>query len=161
MARVKHGQDDWLSYNITTCTLDGKFHLAAPREKECVIFALDYYRKKALYRLFGFVVMDNHIHFVIQPAPGILLGNIIRDLKRWTSHHNCSKPPGCPLWERRYDDNRITSTAELWSVLKYIHANPTRANIAARPEDYAWSSVHNYLDSPKAIIEIDADWWQY
>ena len=161
MARVKHGQDDWLSYHISTRTVDGEFHLADPREKERIVTALAHYRDQGRYKLFGFVVMDNHVHFIIQPVPDVLLGNIVRDIKKWTATHNHSKPPGCPLWERRYDDNRITSTEELWSVLKYIHANPARANIVVTPEDYAWSSVHNYLQNGKAIIEIDSDWWQY
>ena len=161
MARVRHGQDDWLSYHLTTRTVDGEFLLAPPAEKRKIIAALAHYRAKGHYRLFGFVVMDNHVHVVVQPTPGSSLSGIARNIKTWTSTRNAVKPPGCPLWERRFDDNRIKSAEELRSVLKYIHNNPVRPGIVARPDDYAWSSFHNYLGNDKAAVEIDSDWWQY
>ncbi len=46
MARVKHGQDDWLSYHISTRTVDGEFHLADQREKERIVTALAHYRNQ-------------------------------------------------------------------------------------------------------------------
>jgi putative transposase len=161
MARVKHGQDDWLSYHITTRTLDGEFFLAEPAEKQRIISTLAHYRAQGRYRLFGFVVMSNHVHFVIQPSPDESFSEIARDFKTWTSGHNAAKPPNCPLWERRFDDNRIKSTEELWSVLKYIHNNPVRAGIVSKAEGYEWSSFHSYAQDRKAVIEIDSDWWQY
>ena len=120
MARVKHWQDDWLSYHITTRTVDGEFLLASPAEKGRIVAALAHYRVRGHYKLFGFVVMSNHIHFIIQPAPYMSLSNIVRDVKTWTSSRNTTKAPGCPLWERRFDDNCIKSTEELWSVVKVL-----------------------------------------
>ena len=161
MARVKHGQDDWLAYHITTRTLDGEFYLASATEKERIVATLSHYHAAGRYQLFGFVVMSNHIHFVIQPAFNESLDDIVRDIKTWTSSQNVAKPPGCPLWERRFDDNRVTSTDELRSVLTYIHNNPVRAGIVPRPDDYEWSSFHNYAANGRAVIEIDTDWWRY
>ena len=161
MARVKHGQDDWLTYHITTRTLDGEFFLASSVEKQRILTTLAHYRGQGRYRLFGFVVMSNHVHFVIQPATDESFSDIVRDIKTWTSTRNMAKPPGCPLWERRYDDNRIKSADELRSVLTYIHNNPVRAGIVAQPKDYRWSSFHNYAGSGRDVIEIDSDWRQY
>ncbi len=144
MARVKHGQDDWLSYHITTRTIDKQFYLASDVEKHRIVQALDFYRRKAFYRLFGFVVMSNHVHFIIQPLPGVSLSKTVRNIKAWTSQNNQTKPTHQPLWERRYDDNRIRSSKELWSVLDYIHANPVRAGMASAPGAYQWSSIGNY-----------------
>ena len=61
--------------------------------------------------------------------------------------------------ERRYDDNAVRSDEELRGVLKYIHLNPVVAGITSVPEDYAWSSVHNYIKDGKALIDIDDEWW--
>ena len=158
MARIRHGQDDWLAYHITARTLDGDFFFASPAEKQRIVTTLSHYRCKGLYRLFGFVVMSNHVHFVIQPLPDESLNDIVRDVKTWTSTRNTAKPPGCPLWERRFDDNRITSVEELRSVVTYIHNNPVRAGIVSRPEEYEWSSFHNYAGNGREIIEIDTDW---
>ena len=89
------------------------------------------------------------------------MSEIVRDFKSWTSRTNAQKPAGKPLWERRYDDNFVTSAEELQRVLEYIHDNPVRAGVVGSCEEYAWSSAHSYLRDGREIIEIDADWWQY
>ena len=160
MARRVHGQDDWLCYHITTRTIDKEFLLANDREKEKILSTLEFYRNKGRYRLFAFVLMDNHLHMVIEPAIGEQFSEILRDIKTFTSRNCLSKPPNCPLWEERYDDNRIESSQELWSVVNYIHNNPVKAGLARQPDDYPWSSVHNYSESGLAKIEIDCDWWK-
>ncbi len=161
MARVKHYQQEWLSYHITTRTKKQEFHLRNSKEKLSIINTLDFYRRKKSFKLFGFVVMDNHLHFVIQPLADWQLGEIVRDIKSWTSRSNKLKPPGQELWERRFDDNCVKSAKELRNILEYIHNNPVRAGMAKRPEDYVFSSFHNYFDSGKQTIDIDSDWWQF
>jgi REP element-mobilizing transposase RayT len=161
VARVKHGREDWVTYHVTSRTAGRAFLLVHDEDKRVVISALDFYRRRGQYKLYAFVVMSNHLHVIIQPAPGIRLGDIVRNLKAWTSRHNRCKLRGRPLWERRYDDSRIKSAAELREVIRYIHDNPVRAGIAETPEEHAWSSVHNYAGSENRAMEIDSDWWQY
>jgi len=160
MARVRHGQDDWLSYHITTRILEGQFFLMRPSDKRVILAGLEFYRKRGDCELYGFVIMNNHIHVIIQPAQGITLARIVNGLKTWTSRRNSAKC-GSGLWERRYDDNRINSQKELRSVLQYIHNNPVRAGIVTEPQAYPWSSIHNYLQDGRELIEIDTDWWSY
>jgi putative transposase len=112
-------------------------------------------------KLLGFVVMDNHVHLVLGLTDRCSLGELMRDFKTWTSNRNSSKPDGSPLWERRYDDNRIQTSRELSQVLKYIHGNPVRAELVDSAEQYPWSSVHNYLRNGRQLIELDEDYWEY
>ncbi len=157
MARVRHGDEEWCAYHITTRTLGGKFLLSRAQDKQVIVSALEFYRDRKDFELYGFVVMDNHIHLVLRPAEGIGLSAIVDRLKTWTSRRNFTKR-GSALWERRYDDNRIKSRKEMQSVLRYIHGNPVRADMASRPEDYLWSSVHNYAGNGQCLIEIDTEW---
>jgi len=156
MARVKHGQDDWMSYHVTTRTLNGHFRLERPSDKRLILSAMDSYRRRGDFKLYGFVIMSNHVHVIIHPAPGVLLARIVNGIKTWTSRRNSAKPSGS-LWERRYDDNKIKSDKELRSIVKYIHNNPVRAGIVSDPQAYPWSSVHNYLRDGRELIEIDVD----
>ena len=160
MARVHHGQAEWMCYHVTTRTADRRFYLAQPEEKRKILSALAFYRRKGRYKVFGFVVMNNHVHVLLQPACGQRLSDILRDFKAWTSRQNASNPRGAPLWERRYDDNEIHSRGELRRVLAYIHNDPVHVGLAPTAEAYRWSSVHNYLDNGLQVIETDADWWQ-
>jgi REP element-mobilizing transposase RayT len=160
MPRIRHSQDECAVFHVTTRTLAQEFHLRPAGEKHQIIKTLDFYRRRGRFRLLGFVVMDNHVHMLIAPSVGRRLSDIIRDWKVWTSRRNRSKPAGEPLWERRFDDNRIDTSRELREVLEYIHDNPVRAGVVGRAEEYPWSSVHNYLSDARAAIEVDTDWWE-
>jgi len=46
----------------------------------------------------GYVIMDNHVHLLIQPSPGKYLSDIVCNFKKWTSRHNRSKPMDGELW---------------------------------------------------------------
>jgi len=158
MARVKHYDDSCAVYHVTARTRGGAFHLASVRDKQVLLQAMDFYRRRADCRLFGFVIMDNHTHLVIRPRPGLALSEFADRFKTWTSRHNSAKRAGTTLWERRYDDNAVRDEPELRDVIAYIHNNPVRAGLVQRAEDYTWSSIHNYLEDGHALIEIDTDW---
>ena len=46
----------------------------------------------------------------------------------------------------------------LWAALRYVERNPVRAQVVARPEEYAWSSAAAHLgaNSPSALLD-----WQF
>jgi putative transposase len=158
MARVHHQADPWTCFHVTTRTTNGEFYLAPEEAKQCFVDTLAYRRSLGEFSLVGFVVMSNHVHFVIQPKPSYDLPTIVQRIKSWTSRNNPTKPPLIPMWERRFDDNRIGSEAELRDVLLYVHDNPVRAGICNAAPDYAWSSVHNFLNTGRSVIEIDTSW---
>lgn len=49
------------------------------------------------------------------------------------------------LFEKRYHALLVDADEYLVTLLRYIHLNPVRANLAASPDDYPWSSHHAYL----------------
>ena len=158
MARVHHWQEDWASYHVTTRTVDKAFHLVDEKDKRIVICALDFYQRRGEFDLFGYVVMGNHVHLVLQPSPGRRLADVMRDFKKWTSRCNAAKAPGQPLWERRYDDNLIRTPEEMLAVLAYIHSNPVRAGIVEDPSDYPWSSARDYAGRDDGVLEVTTNW---
>jgi len=158
MARAKHYSEANAIHHVTTRTLERKPYLAKPVDKQLVLNALDFYRRRGDFALYGFVVMDNHLHIVIRPKNGCGLARIADNLKTWISRRNSAKPAGSRLWERRYDDNAIQSQREMHQALDYLHNNPIRAHLVERAGEYPWSSIHNYLGGGKALIEVDTDW---
>ena len=52
------------------------------------------------------------------------------------------------FWQRGggYDRN-LWSPEEIHEKIHYIHANPVRRGLVVRPEDWPWSSVHDYTGS--------------
>jgi len=67
------------------------------------------------------------------------------------------------IWQKGagYDFN-IYTYGKLLEKIAYIHANPVRAGLVSRPEDYAWSSAADYLGLPSphgvCITMPEAGW---
>ena len=153
MPRVKHYFEKGHVFHITTRTKGQVHAFATDASKRIVIASLSFYRQRGDWRLFGFVIMGNHVHLVAQQT-SVGLSSVVGNFKKWVwtrlapaDHDN--------LWERRFDDNAITHPRELQDVIQYVHNNPVRAGIVGRQEDYFWSSARNYADLEPVAMEID------
>jgi hypothetical protein len=49
----------------------------------------------------------------------------------------------------------VASAAALRAVIDYIHANPVRRGLVARPEDWEWSSARWYAGLRPVKLEMD------
>jgi REP element-mobilizing transposase RayT len=70
--------------------------------------------------------MNDHIHVVVEPAPGRRLETIVQEWKSYTTHR-LSKGTSrtSPVWLDEYFDRVIRSEAELTGKLNYICGNPS------------------------------------
>jgi len=49
------------------------------------------------------------------------------------------------LFQGRFFDRALRTVKEYQEKVEYIHMNPVRVGLAQRPEDWKWSSVHDYM----------------
>jgi len=49
------------------------------------------------------------------------------------------------LWQRRYIDHCLRDERDFANHVEYIHNNPVKHGLVARPTDWAFSSIHRYL----------------
>jgi putative transposase len=85
--------------------------------------------------------MTNHFHLLLRPESGQSISRILQSLTvthtwRYHKRHRSSGH----VWQGRFKSPVIQDDAHLLTVLRYIEANPLRANIVADPSDYRWSS---------------------
>jgi putative transposase len=92
----------------------------------------------AHYRLYGYVVMDDHVHVVVQPFGDRALGSILKNWKSYTAHV-IQKMRGMAgsLWQKDSYDRIIRDEAELLEKLQYMMDNPRRRWPEVR--DYQWA----------------------
>jgi len=116
------------------------FHKAEDYEAFLRILALGCERIDM--RLLAWCLMPNHFHLVLWPAGD-------GDLARWmqwvtTCHvrryHRHYKGSG-HVWQGRYKSFVAQDTTYLLNLLRYVERNPVRAGLAARAEDWHWSSA--------------------
>ncbi len=151
--------------------------------RDIAIDSFKYCQQNKSLELYAYVIMSNHIHLMARSASGDLSGTI-RDFKNYTSHkfieniqtgiesrsdwmkvvfeyHGKFKNKQVnQIWTHENHAEEIFSQKFIEQKIAYIHANPVRAGIVNRPEDYLYSSARNYaeLESPIDIIKADFKW---
>lgn len=79
-----------------------------------------------------FVVMPNHVHWLVQPFEGHELEILLQTIKRYTSTQmtRLGRKTG-KVWQKENYDHIIRNCRELESVRRYIAENPKKAGLTA------------------------------
>jgi len=169
------------TYFITAVTRHRAAILNRPEVVSIILEQLKFYRKKYEFKLCAFVLMPDHIHFIII-ANEKLVGAILRDMKSMISRRvidtwkatsegqNLLQQFQLPEAEKRqhrwaiWQAGNWTTLLEVESSIEtrveYIHANPVRAGLVAQARDWPFSSARWYADRCCVGIEIELDWLQ-
>jgi REP element-mobilizing transposase RayT len=92
----------------------------------------------------AWAIMSNHLHLLLRtPRP-----NLAKGMQAFLSAYvlyaaRRQRRPG-HLFQGRYKAEMIEDEIYYWTVSRYIHLNPVRAGLVARPEDWEWSSYPGY-----------------
>lgn len=120
----------------------GPVWLKDPRVAKIVIDALRFCEGNLnLFELIAFAIMANHVHILIQPKAE--LSKITRAIKGFTAReaNKILHRTGKPFWQVKSFDRWVRNEEEFNKIIRYIEGNPVSAGLAARIEDYPWSSA--------------------
>jgi REP element-mobilizing transposase RayT len=170
-------RDQSKAHFITATVVDWVDVFSRKAYRDCIIESLDFCIKNKGMILYGFVIMSNHIHLIIQSDKN-KLSDLIRDFKKFTAKtilHKIETEPesradwmlkrfvfACKshsrnekyqFWQYGNHPEEIFSEKFFWSKLDYIHLNPVRAGIVAKASHYVYSSASNYVND-NGIITI-------
>jgi REP element-mobilizing transposase RayT len=101
---------------------------------------VELYCRKLAYRLYGFTLMPDHLHVLLNPAVSKSpLSRWLDLFKSFTTHEYMKMGYRGPLWQASAHDHvcRRGETAE--KVVAYIAKNPVRAGLAERWQDWPWT----------------------
>jgi putative transposase len=98
----------------------------SPEERTQVVSALRHFDGER-YLLFAFVVMDDHVHVILQPAEGWALEVLVHSWKSFlvSLWHKAGHRAGS-VWQPEYYDRIIRSDAEMLETARYVVGNPVR-----------------------------------
>ena len=109
------------------------------------------------WRLHAWVLMSNHDHlFVETPEPNLAAGMQYFN-GSYTSYFNRRHRCCGHLFQGRYKGHLIEEQGYFLEVSRYIHLNPVRAKMVARPEQYAWSSYGSYRRENRTLPWVTSD----
>jgi putative transposase len=118
---------------------------------------LETVRRRYGFVVAGYVLMPEHVHLLTN-EPGVSsLAVVMQVLKQQTSR-KLKNSGTSQFWQRRYYDFNVYSEAKTIEKLKYMHRNPVRRGLVAKPEDWPWSSFRHYFTGNPGTVEIESEW---
>jgi putative transposase len=112
------------------------------------------YKSRYPFVLYGYVLMPNHVHLLIETGK-TPLSKILQGInQRYTMYFNWKYETVGHLFQGRYKAILCHKEEYLLNLIKYIHNNPVRARLAADADGYPWSSHRLFLKpTTKGIVD--------
>ena len=107
--------------------------------------------------VYGYVVMPEHIHMLVNEPEQGPLSRVMQSLKQSVARTLALRAAD-PFWQARYYDFNVWSEHKVVEKLRYIHRNPVTRGLVARPEDWVWSSFLHYANGEVGRVEIESQW---
>ena len=110
----------------------------------------------------AYVLMTNHVHLLLTPAPADSAGLLMKHLgQRYVQYINRTYQRSGTLWEGRFRSCLTQSEEYVLACYRYIELNPVRAGMVMRPQDYRWTSYHaNGLGKANALLTPQDQYWR-
>jgi len=137
---------------FVTSTIIGNVPVFSDEENARVLVNCMYnFRKQGRYLLLAFVVMPTHFHALLVPNGKYNISQIMHSIKRSSSRLLTlgGKKLGS-IWLPSFYEHVIRNKKDFNEKFKYLLANPVKAGLVAKPEEYQFSSA-------KPVYETDFD----
>ena len=136
-------------------------------------------RRRFGMRIYGYVVMPEHVHLLLsEPECGTLadamhylklsftkrLYGLIRAVPQVlvpvldANLGTRANLGSGPFWQKRYYDRNVRDAREFTVKLRYLHWNPVKRGLVKAPGDWKWSSFRHYASREMGIVEIESEW---
>ena len=131
-------------YLVTCVTCDRVvlFHdLYAARQ---VVQALRYASSSGRAETLAYVVMPDHLHWLLSLGDGMRLSFVVGAVKRHSARriNEAGNLAGRRVWQRGFHDHALRNDESAQQAARYIVANPVRAGLVCRLGDYAlWDAI--------------------
>ena len=107
------------------------------------------------WRVFSFVLMPNHFHLFLQtPQPNLSAG--MHDLNcGYAGYFNHRHGRVGHLMQGRFKSVLVEEQGYWLELSRYLHLNPVRWDLTARPEGWPWSSYAGYHRPARRVPWVD------
>ena len=153
---LKRYQQTRQSPFVTFCCYHRRPLLLADASKRIFEAALERVWRSFQLRVYGYVVMPEHVHLLVSEPGRQTLADALKSLKQGVSRRLLGD--GRHFWQKRYYDFNIRNHPQFLEKLHYIHGTPVKRGLVARAEDWEWSSFRHYATGSEGSVEIESEW---
>ncbi len=128
------------AYLITTVTHRRERLFEEPVCARAVIHALRHATEQGFAHTHAFVVMPDHLHWLMSLGEEIGLSATVGRVKgtsaRWIN--SALNRTGLAVWQPGFHDHALRTEEDVRGIARYVVANPLRAGLVAQVGDYSW-----------------------
>jgi putative transposase len=134
--------DRWF---FISCRLLPGRRILSESEFACLARVIHERREEHGFLLTAWVFLPDHWHAIFYPGYPLTISRVMESIKDGaTKRLNRSRREAGMLLQPRFFDRALRTVREYHEKVEYIHLNPVKAGLVAHPEDWPWSSVHDY-----------------
>jgi putative transposase len=144
------------AYFITSVTYLRQRFFVDDDNCNILLRVLQFYRDRLNFSIFGYVILPDHFHAVIQVPEDKSISTIMHSTKRGSAYQiNQSSNRRGPVWQAGYYEHVIRDEKDLKGRLDYIHNNPLKAGLVKELEEYKYSSYRCYYYDDNSVFGVD------
>jgi putative transposase len=137
-------------------------------------------RQETGFLLIGWVLMPEHLHFLIKPEPAEATSRFMPELQKRTAQRMIATLAGSPhqrwcramlarlrlppsvhcdsryrVWQRRFVPFNVYTEKKRTEKLNYMPNNPVKRRLVSSPDQWPWSSFRFYYLNDSSVLTID------
>ena len=178
MGRSRYTIREEKAPHFLTCTVLNWMPLfTRPQMADIILNALSYRQEHHGWKLYGYVIMENHLHLIVQADS---LRTEVAHFKSYTARQLIDYLQACraerllkqmaffrkahkqdrdyQCWEEGSHPQLIQNERMLRQKLDYIHLNPVKRGYVDEPEHWRYSSARNYAGR-NGLIPVYKAWF--
>jgi len=131
-------------YLVTTVVRNRKQIFRWLSAGRVIVEALQFANKSGRASTLAYVVMPDHLHWLMSLGNRASLSDVVGMMKCHTSKrvNELTGGTGRGIWQRGFHDHALRRDEDIAHVARYIVANPLRAGLVQRVGDYSlWDAV--------------------
>lgn len=126
------------AYFVTTVTAQRRRLFQVSANAHLLQQTLFEYRDKEGFLLHAYVIMPDHLHAILTPAPDVSLEKAMQHIKGGFSFRLKSK---LDVWMRSFNQTQVLSGDKYLAAMRYIEENPVRSRLVASAVEYSYGSA--------------------
>lgn len=149
-------------YHILLRGINKQVVFEEDEDREKFIGCLNHYKDISSYSLYGYCLMDNHIHLLMKEGKEPISYTMKRISVSYVAWYNRKYDRIGHLFQDRFKSEVVETDEYLLAVLRYIHQIPLKVGKTKSVAKYKWSSYGEYIgqsgiDGTGAIAGIFAN----
>jgi putative transposase len=156
MARKMRAEVEGGLYHVITRGNNRRQIFDSPADYEKFLSLLAVQKTKLPFFLYGYCLMTNHVHLLIERKVDAIGSIMHRMLTGYSQYYNRRYRRVGHLLQGRHKAILCQSDRYLAELIRYIHLNPVRARMVTKPEQYQYTSHRAYLGLEAAgMVDVD------